>query len=73
MIDYVALGQTEAEADLLRKHDKSEELHGFFAREDCEDDENSVDWEVCGECGDTPEGLMHNNTWRNVEPLLDNE
>lgn len=46
---------------ILDDHDADEELHPY------EDGGNG--WE-CAECGDTAEGLMHNNTWRNIEPLL---
>lgn len=60
--DYAALGQTADEAALLRKHDEGETLHPFVADGD--------DSSFCAECGDTEEGLMHNNTWRNVEPLM---
>lgn len=64
-------GYSYEEIRLLEKHDEGETLHAFFPREDTEDDTEPVTWEVCGECGDTPEGLMHNNTWRNVEPLME--
>lgn len=65
-IDYAALGQTEEEAELLREHDKDEDLHAFV-------NVGTTSQEICGECGDDPSGLMHNNTWRNVEPLLNQE
>ncbi|MEO6156503.1 MAG: hypothetical protein ABIQ39_02615 [Ilumatobacteraceae bacterium] len=61
-IDYAALGQTEQEAALLRKHDEDETLHAFV--------QNPIVTYLCAECGDTEDGLMHNNVWRNVEPLL---
>lgn len=63
MIDYDYLGQTEFEAELLRKHDENEELHAFVEGMDSQG-------VFCRYCGDTEEGLMHNNTWRNVEPLM---
>ena len=52
-----------SEECILADHDVDEELHAFRRRED--------KWpDLCVECGDTAEGLMHNNTDRNVEPLL---
>lgn len=62
-INYAALGQTEEEIILLREHDKGETLHEFAAP-------SAEEPQFCDECGDTAEGLMHNNTWRNVEPLM---
>lgn len=64
--NYKFLGQTEQETLLLIAHDKDEVLHPFVAN--VGDDTYS-----CQECGDTEAGLMHNNTWRNVEPLMDSE
>lgn len=55
------------EAMLLAEHDQDEELHPFVAHRR---DEDHSGWE-CSECGDTAEGLMHNNTWRNAEPLIE--
>lgn len=49
-----------SEECILADHDMDEELHAYTAPEG---------WE-CHECGDTAEGLIHSNTWRNVEPLL---
>lgn len=71
-IDYVALGQTEEEIVLLKEHDKDETLHRFVGVPFDFSDGRPVlsDPVVCKECGDTAEGLMHNNTWRNVEPLV---
>jgi hypothetical protein len=57
---------TDEEIALLKEHDENETLHAFVAHRR---DENYSGYE-CKECGDTAEGLMHNNTWRNVEPLL---
>lgn len=60
------LGQTDQEIALLIDHDAGEELHAFRPR-------NREPFPfMCSypNCGDTAEGLMHNNTWRNVEPLL---
>lgn len=58
---------SDEEIALLKEHDKGEELHAFaYAK-----DESVPNWWTCQECGDTEEGLMHNNTWRNVEPLID--
>lgn len=51
------------EAEVLADHDQYETLHAFFA--------NGDEFPTCEECGDTEEGLMHNNTERNIEPLLD--
>ena len=52
-----------SEECILEDHDVDEELHAF-----------APGWfppyTFCAECGDTEEGLMHNNTWRNIEPLL---
>jgi hypothetical protein len=56
---------TDQEIALLREHDKDETLHAFV-QTSTEDD-----FDFCAECGDTEEGLMHNNTRRNVEPLLE--
>lgn len=53
---------TEEEIALLREHDEGEELHAFV--------EGEPMWWACKECGDDASGLMHNNTWRNVEPLM---
>lgn len=61
--DYEALGQTAEEIGLLAMHDRDEVLHPFVAL-------LNGDSPFCKECGDTEEGLMHNNTYRNVEPLL---
>ena len=64
---YSGFGYTEEEIALLKEHDNGEELHAFaYAK-----DESISNWWACQECGDTQEGLMHNNTWRNVEPLLE--
>lgn len=46
---------------ILDDHDDQEGLHAF---------EPSHIGHYCSECGDTEEGLMHNNTERNIEPLL---
>lgn len=62
---YLALGQDEDEALLLLQHDQGEDLHKFVA------DVPDADTATCTECGDDASGLMHNNTWRNAEPLLD--
>lgn len=59
-----ALGQSNEEIDVLLQHDAGEDLHAFVA------DDADDDWFFCVECGDTEDGLMHNNAWRNVEPLL---
>ena len=66
---YLAEGYTKSEAILLAEHDENEELHSYSPKPDADYLE---DW-CCDECGDTSEGLMHNDTWRNVEPLLDYE
>lgn len=47
---------------ILFDHDVDEELHPFVTSEPGSP--------VCWTCGDTEEGLMHNNTERNIEPLL---
>jgi hypothetical protein len=65
-VDYIGLGQTNEEIALLIEHDAFETLHPFFPR-----GVSVEDYPFCEECGDTAEGLMHNNTWRNVEPLLE--
>lgn len=62
--EYEALGQTDDEISLLIEHDKWEDLHAFTPGRNA-----TPSWQ-CHECGDTAEGLMHNNTWRNVEPLI---
>lgn len=59
---YQELGQTAEEAVLLMEHDEYETLHAFVS---------GYGTPFCRECGDTEEGLMHNNTWRNVEPLME--
>jgi hypothetical protein len=56
---------TDEEIALLKEHDEGEILHEYWPVEVGPD---AIP--VCVECGDTEEGLMHNNTWRNVEPLL---
>lgn len=58
-------GHTFPEAVLLVEHDRDETLHAFWPVGTGPDEVY-----LCVECGDTAEGLMHNNTWRNVEPLL---
>lgn len=50
------------EGCILEDHDAGEELHSYYA--------NGDEFPTCEECGDTEEGLMHNNTDRNIEPLL---
>ncbi len=60
----------DTEAEVLAAHDEGEELHAFrpvFG------DGETFDGEVntCIDCGDTEEGLMHNNTVRSIDPLLD--
>lgn len=60
---YTRFGYTEEEISLLKEHDEGEELHPFVAKV-------GQDTYGCQECDDTAEGLMHNNTWRNVEPLM---
>lgn len=66
-VDYEGLGQTPEEIVLLRKHDEGETLHPYDGPIAPDNDGTAP---VCLECGDTAEGLMHNNTWRNVAPLL---
>lgn len=61
---YTEFDYTEEEITLLMIHDADEELHSFISRQS-----PLLAWQ-CAECGDTAEGLMHNNTWRNVEPLM---
>ncbi len=61
--NYEALGQTAEEAALLSEHDEGKELHPYNGAVD-------THWR-CLTCGDTEEGLMHNDTWRNVEPLME--
>lgn len=62
---------TEEEAMLLRKHDESETLHAYVPNS-TDEDEPDVFWAgLCEVCDDTAEGLMHNNTYRNVEPLME--
>ena len=57
-----------SEACILADHDNGETLHAFEATEPYDED-----WiPICKICGDTDTGLMHNNTERNVEPLLYN-
>lgn len=53
-----------SEECILADHDHDEELHPFEGRSDPD-----RSW-ACKTCGDTAEGLMHNNTERNIEPLL---
>lgn len=55
----------DSEECILADHDEGETLHKFDAKR-----EGACDTWVCKECGDTPEGLMHNNTQRSIEPLL---
>jgi hypothetical protein len=59
---YNPFWYSEEEIALLKEHDKGETLHKYRP---------SMGSPFCRECGDTEEGLMHNNTWRNVEPLID--
>lgn len=63
---YSDFGYTEEEITLLVKHDMGEELHAFVPPFDPD-----VTPQCCVECGDDSSGLMHNNTWRNVEPLME--
>ena len=63
---YSARNYTQEEIDLLREHDENETLHAFEPTLH----PAGAEW-ACTHCGDTEEGLMHNNTWRNVEPLLE--
>jgi len=55
---------TMDEVFLLREHDEGEELHAFVPSA------RYTRVGLCVFCDDTAEGLMHNNTWRNVEPLM---
>lgn len=61
---YSGFDYSNEEISLLRDHDEGETLHAFVASKGCCGNH-------CKECGDTAEGLMHNNTWRNVEPLME--
>lgn len=65
-----------SEACILFDHDVDEELHAYVPKRDEDheagEDQSWSDYDSCKECGDTEEGLMHNNTERNVEPLLYN-
>lgn len=56
---------SQEEIRMLQAHDQGETLHAFIPAG------GPLDYGICGECGDTEEGLMHNNTWRNVEPLME--
>lgn len=58
------------EEEVLAWHDEGEELHAF-RRVSGEGELFDFEDSTCIECGDTEEGLMHNNTERNIEPLLD--
>jgi len=66
MTDY-DFDYTDEERRLLIEHDALEVLHSYSPKPDADYLE---DW-CCDECGDTAEGLMHNDTWRNVEPLME--
>lgn len=79
--DYAALGQDDEETILLARHDLGESLHAY---ESCSGTQpggaecdchfaHDADNGPCTVCSDTAEGLMHNNTWRSVEPLMDAE
>ena len=57
----------ETEAEVLADHDEGETLHAYDGPLFPDHDGTPP---ACLECGDTPEGLMHNNTERNIEPLL---
>jgi len=63
MLDY-----TDEEIALLAKHDEGETLHAYSP---VGPDGDGFAYHACEECGDTEEGLMHNNTHRNVEPLME--
>lgn len=61
---YSPFYYTDEERRLLIEHDRDEVLHPFVGGS------ADMDW-MCNDCGDTAEGLMHNNTHRNVEPLME--
>jgi len=63
--DYYSFDYTPYEIGLLVEHDMLEELHLFIPTS------TENDYDFCAECGDTEEGLMHSNTHRNVEPLIE--
>lgn len=63
-------GQTDEEIALLLKHDENEELHAYVAENPDVAACHSEPYGLCVECGGTEDDLMHNNTWRNVEPLM---
>lgn len=54
-----------SEQCILDDHDADEDLHAYQPI-----DSTTLSWPFCAVCGDTEEGLMHNNTGRNIEPLL---
>jgi hypothetical protein len=71
MPDLYHFDYTDEEIALLREHDEGEELHAYAAIGDTGDENDDWFWFACVVCGDDSSGLMHNNTWRNVEPLME--
>jgi hypothetical protein len=72
---YSAYNYTQEEVDLLREHDENEDLHAYISKgeEPSHLPADETNWWQCKECGDDASGLMHNNTWRNVEPLMEDD